>query len=86
MTKGLDKENLTSYTLEELATRDGKQKPDIWIAFKGIIYDVSTSKLFIEGRHFSLRAGKELSEEMSNAPHAEEVLQKFPPIGLLRNY
>lgn len=83
MTKGLDKGNLTSYTLEELATRDGKQKPEIWIAYMGIVYDVSTSKLFIEGRHFFLRAGEDLTEEMSNAPHAEEVLRKFPPVGKL---
>lgn len=83
MNISLDKGSFKGYTLEELGLRDGKQKPEIWIAYKGIIYDVSTSKLFFEGRHFFLRAGEDLTEEMSNAPHAEEVLRKFPPVGKL---
>ncbi|MCU0383638.1 MAG: cytochrome b5 domain-containing protein, partial [Cyclobacteriaceae bacterium] len=32
---------MPTYTLQQLALRNGQDKPQIWIAYKGYIYDVS---------------------------------------------
>ncbi len=73
------------YTKEELAQRNGKILPDIWIAYKGKIYDVTSSDLFEGGRHFKLSTGIDLTNEMEDAPHTETVLEKFNIIGFLKD-
>jgi predicted heme/steroid binding protein len=75
--------NLKEYSLSDLAQRDGKQSKETWVAYEGLIYDVSSSKLFKEGKHFFVRAGQDLTSELPNAPHTKSVLEKFPLIGKL---
>ena len=36
------------YSIEQLALRNGHDKPEIWCAYKGVIYDVSKSKTVAE--------------------------------------
>ena len=36
---------LPEYTLQQLALRNGNDKEEIWIAYKGLIYDVTKSRL-----------------------------------------
>ncbi len=72
-------------TLEELREFDGKSGKPVYVAFKGKIYDVSESPLWKTGKHQGRHhAGTDLTEEIANAPHAEEVLTKFPVVGELR--
>jgi len=55
-----------------------------YIAFKGQVYDVSASKLWKNGSHFKKHfAGTDLTSELANAPHGDEVFAAFDPIGLL---
>jgi predicted heme/steroid binding protein/uncharacterized membrane protein len=69
-------------TLSELREFDGKSGKPAYVAFKGKIYDVSESPLWKEGKHQGRHsAGTDLSEAIANAPHAEEVLMKFPVVG-----
>lgn len=70
-------------TLEELALRDGRGGHPTWFAFKGYVYDVSTSGEFKEGGHFSHQAGKDLTAALAKAPHGEEVFAPFPVVALL---
>ena len=76
--------SLPSYTLAQLALRNGQDKPEIWIAFEGKIYDVSASRLWKNGKHYEHWAGQDLTEELADAPHSEKVFEKFTPIGLLQ--
>lgn len=75
---------LKEYTRSALALRNGVDRPEIWCAYKGIIYDVSTSRLWRKGRHYEHWAGQDLTEEMVQAPHTENVFDKFTPVGKLK--
>jgi predicted heme/steroid binding protein len=74
---------MKSYTVQQLALRNGQDKPEIWIAYKGLIYDVTQSKLWKKGMHYEHWAGQDLTDELIDAPHTEKVFEKFQPIGQL---
>lgn len=75
--------SLPLFTRAQLALRNGQDKPEIWIACRGFIYDVGESRLWHGGKHYEHWAGQELSEELADAPHTEQVLERFPLIGRL---
>jgi predicted heme/steroid binding protein len=66
-----------------LALRNGSDKPEIWVALKGVIYDVSTSRLWKKGMHYEHLAGQDLTDELADAPHTETVFEKFTVVGHL---
>ncbi len=64
--------------------KGGGGKP-VYIAFKGKVYDVSDSFMWSGGTHMAEhQAGKDLTEEFENAPHGEEVFERYPQVGVLR--
>jgi predicted heme/steroid binding protein len=71
------------YTKQQLALRNGQDRPEIWVAFRGIIYDVGSSRLWKNGKHYEHWAGQDLTEELADAPHTEKVFEKFTAIGQL---
>lgn len=73
------------FTREANAARNGQDKPQIWIALDGIIYDVTTSRLWRDGKHYEHWAGQDLTHELKDAPHTEKVFDKFKPIGRLQS-
>ncbi len=77
-------ENLKVITLSQLALRNGQDKPEIWIAYQGMVYDVSISKLWKNGKHYEHWAGQDLTDELKDAPHTERVFEKFTIIGTLK--
>lgn len=74
---------LTEYTKFQLALRNGQDKPEIWIAYKGIIYDVTSSNLWRNGTHYEHFAGQDLTHELPDAPHTDTVFKKFIVVGKL---
>lgn len=75
---------MKEYTLEELAEYDGKNGKT-YIAYQGQVYDVSDSNLWENGTHKDTHvAGKNLTEEMDDAPHGPEELKGYPVVGILR--
>lgn len=75
---------LPFYTLKQLALRNGQDKPEIWVAYQGFIYDVSGSRLWRGGKHYEHWAGQDLTEELSDAPHTAKVFEKFMVIGRVK--
>lgn len=75
--------DLPVYTKNQLALRNGQDKPEIWVAYKKIIYDVSKSRLWKNGKHYEHWAGQDLTEELKDAPHGMSVFEKFEAIGKL---
>ncbi|MCW4044192.1 MAG: cytochrome B5 [Candidatus Bathyarchaeota archaeon] len=70
------------FTLEELAEYDGKNGKPAYVAYKGKVYDVSTSSFWLDGDHFGAhQAGKDLTEELEMAPHGGEVLERTKLVG-----
>lgn len=76
---------MKEYTKAQLALRNGQDKEEIWCAYKGIIYDVTQSRLWRNGKHYEHWAGQDLTAELSAAPHTEKVFSKFAIIGKLQN-
>ncbi len=77
-------DNLQEFSLNQLSLRNGQDKPEIWCAYNGLIYDVSKSKLWRNGKHYEHWAGQDLTDELKDAPHSENVFDKFTPIGRLK--
>lgn len=75
---------IKTYTLRQLALRNGQDKPEIWVAYKGKIYDVSDSRLWRNGMHYEHWAGQDLTSELVDAPHTETVFDKFEVVGVLQ--
>ena len=74
---------LPLFTRAQLALRNGQDRPDIWCAYRGIIYDVSASRLWRNGLHYEHWAGQDLTSELTEAPHTEAVFERFTPVGRL---
>ncbi len=75
--------SLPTYTRAQLALRNGQDRDEIWVAFRGVIYDVSRSRLWRNGKHYEHWAGQDLTAELPDAPHNENVFDKFEAVGLL---
>ncbi|MEJ2003914.1 MAG: cytochrome b5 domain-containing protein [Cyclobacteriaceae bacterium] len=73
----------TVFKKSQLALRNGVDRDEIWIAYKGIIYDVTKSRLWKNGMHYEHWAGQDLTDEFSEAPHDTYVFDKFREVGRL---
>lgn len=74
---------LPTYTRSQLALRNGQDKPQIWVAYKGVIYDVTESRLWRRGQHYEHWAGQDLTDELPDAPHTDEVFERFKAVGMI---
>lgn len=74
---------LPFFSRNQLALRNGQDKPEVWVAFHGLIYDVTPSRLWRSGKHYEHWAGQDLTKELNDAPHTEKVFDKFKIIGKL---
>ncbi len=71
-------------TADDLIQFDGKEGQPAYIAYKHQIYDVTTSNFWERGVHLGRhKAGRELTEMLSQAPHGEEKVLELPKIGKL---
>ncbi len=76
-------DSLPEYTKRQLALRNGQDRDEVWIAYNGLIYDVTNSRLWRNGKHYEHWAGQDLTPELVDAPHTEKVFEKFIPIARL---
>lgn len=75
---------MIEFTEEELKKYNGNNEQAAYVAFKGKVYDVSSSKFWKNGTHFKKHfAGHDLTAELADAPHGDEVFQNCPQIGAL---
>lgn len=72
-----------TFTKAQLALRNGQDKPEIWIAYLGVIYDVTHSKMWRNGKHYEHWAGQDLTDELPDAPHNARVFEKLKVVGKL---
>lgn len=75
---------LPEYTKSQLALRNGQDKPETWVAYKGFIFDVSDSRLWRNGKHYEHWAGQDLTDELKDAPHTALVFERFKVVGRLK--
>ena len=70
-------------TEEELRTCDGREGRAAYVAYNGVVYDVSGSPMWKNGLHARKhQAGCDLSAAMAGAPHGEGVFERYPRVGI----
>ena len=71
-------------TLEQLGHFDGKEGRPAYIAYKGLIYNVTQGRLWKNGSHVMKHAaGHDLTEVLKSAPHDEDKVLAMPQVGTL---
>ena len=71
-------------TAAQLVAFDGKEGRPAYIAYQGVVYDVTASKLWLQGTHMARhQAGADLTEVLAQAPHDEEKVSSMPKVGKL---
>jgi len=77
-------ESKKDMTDEELHSFDGREGRPAYVAYKGLIYDVTASKLWRSGSHAAKHlAGHDLTDALKTAPHGEERILAMPQTGKL---
>ncbi len=79
-----DKGTEKTFSESEIGEYQGEGGKPIYIAFRGKVYDLTESFMWSGGNHMAEHhAGKDLTEEFDNAPHGEEVFERYPQVGVL---
>lgn len=74
---------MKEFTLEDLKQFDGRDGRPAYVAYKGMVYDLTESSMWVDGDHEGMHAaGGDLTVEHDDAPHDEHVLD-FPEVGKL---
>lgn len=75
---------MQEFSAQELEKHNGENGTPVYIAYNGKVYDVSASKLWRKGVHMKRHhAGGDLTADIQAAPHAPDVLQRYPQVGIL---
>jgi len=74
---------MKDFTLEELAEFDGRDGRPAYVAYEGVVYDVSESAMWGAGDHEGQhQAGGDLTAEHGDAPH-DVYVTDFTEVGRL---
>ncbi len=74
---------MKDFTLEELAQYNGTNGQPAYVAYEGVVYDVSDSAMWGDGDHEGMhQAGADLTSEQADAPH-DVYVTDFPEVGRL---
>jgi predicted heme/steroid binding protein len=76
-------DTLPVYSRAQLALRNGQDRDEIWVAYQGVIYELTGSRLWRNGKHYEHWAGQDLTDELPDAPHTAQVFEKFKAVGRL---
>jgi len=72
---------MKEFTLEELKQYNGQDGKPAYVAYKGLVYDVTESAMWAGGDHKGMHAaGDDLTEAHEDAPHDEHIVD-FPEVG-----
>lgn len=74
---------METYSRFELAFYNGEDREQVWVAYKGMIYDVTNSRYWRKGLHYKHWSGQDLTDEINDAPHNDNVFDKFKLVGKL---
>ncbi|TLM73640.1 MAG: cytochrome B5 [Actinobacteria bacterium] len=74
---------MRDFTAEELSGFDGRDGRLAYVAYQGVVYDVSDSGMWTGGDHEGAHsAGADLTEDHLDAPH-DVYVTDFPEVGRL---
>lgn len=74
---------MKDFTIDDLAGFDGKDGRAAYVAYEGVVYDVTESAMWGDGDHEGMHfAGADLTAEHSEAPH-DVYVTDFTEVGRL---
>ena len=74
--------NLRKLTSAELQLFDGQNGHPLYVVFKGKVYDFTSSRVWLQGKHMGMHTRSEnLAEALKSAPHGEDNIMRFPVVG-----
>lgn len=74
----------TLFSLGQLSNYDGSNGKPAYVAIDGIVYDVSKNKVWSEGTHFGLKAGKDVTSDFNICHNNPSILDNFKKVGFLK--
>jgi uncharacterized surface protein with fasciclin (FAS1) repeats/predicted heme/steroid binding protein len=73
------------FTLAELSAFDGRNGANAYVAYEGVIYDVTNNSRWPNGSHNGYQAGQDLTAALNSvAPHSSSNLTTQPVVGFLQ--
>jgi len=73
-----------AFTLDELKKYNGENGNEAYIAIDGIVYDVTNAPKWKNGSHQKIKAGNDLSKEITSSPHGKDILKNLSVVGVLK--
>jgi arsenite oxidase small subunit len=71
-----------TFDSKDLQQFDGHEGRPLYVVFKGKVYDLSESRLWLGGKHMGMHTRDEnLGETIKGAPHGEDTIARFPMLG-----
>jgi predicted heme/steroid binding protein len=71
-------------TLDELSQYTGENGMRAYVAVDGVVYDVTDSRAWREGKHNGFQAGRDLTREIKEvSPHGPMKLENVPAVGII---
>lgn len=87
LSDGIDKQvdnGMMMLTLEELAAYNGMNGMPAYVAFDGMIYDVTDHPQWTTGEHGGNMAGTDITEMLKAAPHGVSKLEELKKVGTIK--
>lgn len=75
---------LQTFTLEELAKYNGENGNKAYVAYKGLIYDITGHPKWNGGKHHGNIAGTDLTDVIKRSPHGASKITDLDTIGKLQ--
>lgn len=75
--------NLPVYSLEKLAEYNGQNGAQAYVAYEGMVYDVSNLYEWNNGQHNGQSAGTDVTDALSLSPHGDSVFKNLTIVGTL---
>jgi len=72
---------MRTFTAGELAEFDGRDGKPAYVAYRGLVYGVTSGPTWVDGTHLGHAAGEDLTDDMEAAPHGVEVMEEMPVVG-----
>jgi predicted heme/steroid binding protein len=72
-----------TFTSTELAQYNGTKNNTRYLAVSSVVYDLTNVPAWRNGSHQGGKAGTDITQRISGAPHGLDVLTKLPVVGFL---
>lgn len=83
-TESVSNIELPTFTLEQLSTYNGEDGNKAYVAYKGVVYDITGHAKWIDGKHNGNTAGTDLTDKISQSPHGESKFKTLEIVGTIQ--